>query len=102
MLQRASGNPLTHLGRPPATSGGLWFLVPDLNSGPSEGHLNMRDATSLRSGLSAQERQPRRGLPWPEQIAKGAGSRVAWRPSPEQGRAAICVRAAAPVFWLGV
>ena len=42
MLQRASGSPLTHPGRPPAASGGLGYLVPDLNSGPSEGHLNMR------------------------------------------------------------
>ena len=35
---------------------------------------------------------------WPEQTAKGVGSRVAWRPSPEQGRRAICVGGAAPVF----
>ena len=27
---------------------------------------------------------------------------MAWRPSPEQGRAAICVSAAGPVFQLGV
>jgi hypothetical protein len=49
MLQRASGSPLTHPGRPPATSGGLGFLVPDLNSGPSEARaflLNMHDDQS--------------------------------------------------------
>ena len=31
-----------------------------VDSGPLEGHLNMCVPTSLRSGLSAQERQPRR------------------------------------------
>ena len=46
MIQRASGSPLTHPGRPPAASGGLGCLVPDLKSGPSEGHLNMRDDQS--------------------------------------------------------
>ena len=56
------------------------------------------------AGLSAQERQslgsprPPSFASWPEQTAKGVGSRVAWRPSPEQGRRAICVGGAAPVF----
>ena len=54
MLQRASGSPLTHPGRPPATSGGLGFLVPDLNSGPSEGHLNMRDDQSQVGPLGSR------------------------------------------------
>jgi hypothetical protein len=62
MLQRASSSPLTHLGRPPATSAGLGFLVPDLNSGPSEGHLNMRDDQSqvgpLGSRTPASPRPP--------------------------------------------
>ena len=64
MLQRASGSPMTHPGRPPAASGCLGCLVPDLNSGPAaEGHLNMRDDQCQVQGLSAQERQPRRGKP---------------------------------------
>ena len=36
MLQRASGSPLTHPDRPPATSGGLGFLVLD-NTSPDSG-----------------------------------------------------------------
>ena len=43
MIQRASGSALTHTGRHQAASGGLGYLAPDLNSGPAEGHLNMRD-----------------------------------------------------------
>ena len=46
MIQRASGSPVAHPDCPPAASGGLGCLVPDLNSGPEEGHLSMRDDQS--------------------------------------------------------
>ena len=78
MLQHASSSPLIHPGLPPATSGGLGDLVPDLNSGPSEGHLNMRVDQSQVGPSRLKNATPRRGLPWPEQNAKGAASRVAW------------------------
>ena len=48
-------------GRPPATSGGLGFLVPDLNSGPSEGHLNMRDDQSQVGPLGSRTPASPRG-----------------------------------------
>ena len=114
--------------RPHLVWGSLYQI--SILSGSSEGHLNMRDDQSQVGPLGSrttplvitraqplallggaeggryfnqgrtQEHQPRRGLPWPEQTAKGAGSRVAWRPSPEQGRAAICVRAALYALWV--
>jgi len=46
MIQHASGSAVTHPGRPPAASGGLGCLVPDIKSGPEEGHLSMRDDQS--------------------------------------------------------
>ena len=62
MIQRASGSAVTHPGCPPAASGGLVCLVPDINSGPEEGHLNMRDDQSqvgpLGSRTPAAPRQP--------------------------------------------
>ena len=54
MIQRASGSPVTHPGCPPAASGGLGCLVPDLNSGPEEGHLSMRDDQSQVGPLGSR------------------------------------------------
>jgi hypothetical protein len=99
--------------RPHLVWGSLYQI--SILSGSSEGHLNMRDDQSQVGPLGSrttplvitraqplallggaeggkyfnqgrtQEHQPRRGLPWPEQTAKGAGSRV-WRGGPRQSR----------------
>jgi len=67
MLQRASGSPLTHPGRPPATSGGMGSLLPwiiklvTLLCKPSRGPelaLGPLGAPEYESRLNSRSRVP--------------------------------------------